>query len=65
MLNSEEMMRMFRYMEERDVMLSIDLADGATQVPEMQEVIQDLQTKKRISVGRNLQPSHRLCVSME
>lgn len=31
----------------------------------MQEVIQDLQTKKRISVGRNLQPSHRLCVSME
>lgn len=35
MLNSEEMMQMFRYMEERDVMLSIDLADGATQVPEM------------------------------
>ena len=26
MLNSEEMMQMFRYMEERDVMLSIDLA---------------------------------------
>ena len=25
----------------------------------------DLQMKKRISVGRNLQPSHQLCVSME
>ena len=41
MLNSEEMMQMFHYMEERNVMLSIDLADGATQVPEMEEIIQE------------------------
>ena len=33
MLNNEEMMAMFHYMEERNVILSIDLADGATQVP--------------------------------
>ena len=50
MLNSEEMMQMFRYMEERDVMLSIDLADGATQVPEMQEVIQEC-PRLRIAIG--------------
>ena len=50
MLNSEEMMRMFRYMEERDVMLSIDLADGATQIPEMQEVIQEC-PRLRIAIG--------------
>lgn len=41
MLDNEEMMQMFRYMEERGVMLSIDLADGAMQVPEMEEVIQE------------------------
>ena len=50
MLNSEEMMQMFRYMEERDVMLSIDLADGATQVSEMQEVIQEC-PRLRIAIG--------------
>lgn len=44
------MMQMFRYMEERDVMLSIDLADGATQVPEMQEVIQEC-PRLRIAIG--------------
>ena len=33
MLNNEEMMQMFHSMEEQNVMLSIDLADGATQVP--------------------------------
>ena len=42
MLNSREMMQMFHYMEERNVMLSIDLADGATQVPEMEEIIQEI-----------------------
>lgn len=32
MLNSEEMMQMFKLMEQNDVLLSIDLADGGTQV---------------------------------
>lgn len=41
LLNSDEMIQMFRYMEERDVLLSIDLADGATQVSEMEEVIRE------------------------
>ena len=50
MLNCEEMMQMFHYMEERDVMLSIDLADGATQIPEMQEVIQEC-PRLRIAIG--------------
>lgn len=50
MLNSEEMMQMFRYMEERNVMLSIDLADGAIQVPEMQDVIQECPQLK-IAIG--------------
>ena len=38
-LNSDEMMRMFRLMERSGVILSIDLADGDTQVGEMEEVI--------------------------
>lgn len=38
-LTGEEMMRMFRLMEENGVILSIDLADGAEQVPEMKEII--------------------------
>jgi predicted TIM-barrel fold metal-dependent hydrolase len=50
MLNSEEMMQMFRYMEERNVMLSIDLADGAIQVLEMQDVIQECPQLK-IAIG--------------
>lgn len=50
MLNSEEMMQMFRYMEERNVTLSIDLADGAIQVPEMQDVIQECPQLK-IAIG--------------
>lgn len=50
MLNSEEMMQMFHYMEERDVMLSIDLADGEAQVSEMQEIIQEC-PRLRIAIG--------------
>ncbi len=42
MLNNEEMMQMFHSMEERNVMLSIDLADGATQVAEMEEIIRNV-----------------------
>ena len=38
-LDSDEMMRMFRLMERSGVILSIDLADGDTQVGEMEEVI--------------------------
>ena len=50
MLNNEEMMAMFHYMEERNVILSIDLADGATQVPEMEEIIQEC-PRLKIAIG--------------
>ena len=43
-------MQMFHSMEERNVMLSIDLADGATQVPEMEEIIQEC-PRLKIAVG--------------
>ena len=42
MLNSDEMMEMFHYMQEKDIILSIDLADGDTQVQEMKEIIQGI-----------------------
>lgn len=38
-LSSGEMMEMFRFMEREGMILSIALADGATQVAEMEEVI--------------------------
>ena len=38
-LNSEEMMRMFRLMEEKGILLSITLADGDRQGEELSEVI--------------------------
>lgn len=50
MLDNEEMMQMFHSMEERNVMLSIDLADGATQVPEVEEIIQEC-PRLKIAVG--------------
>lgn len=50
MLNSDEMMRMFRYMEEKGVLLSVDLADGALQVAEMEEVIQEY-PRLKVAVG--------------
>ena len=40
-LDSPEMMRMFNLMEDRGVLLGIELADGDTQVAEMEEVIQE------------------------
>lgn len=49
-LDSPEMMQMFHLMEEQDVMLSIDLADGDTQVGEMKEVIAEC-PKLRIAIG--------------
>lgn len=50
MLNSDEMMQMFHYMEDREIILSIDLADGATQVAEMEEVIQEC-PRLKIAIG--------------
>ncbi|WP_294478073.1 amidohydrolase [uncultured Bacteroides sp.] len=50
MLTCEEMMGMFSYMEDENVILSIDLADGATQVAEMEEIIQEYPGLK-IAIG--------------
>lgn len=50
MLNSEEMMQMFRLMEERNVILSIDLAEGSTQVAEMEEIIAQY-PRLKIAIG--------------
>ena len=49
-LNSPELMRMFRLMEERDMMLSITLADGDRQVGELREVIEECPCL-RIAIG--------------
>lgn len=50
MLTSEEMMQMFHLMEERNALLSIDLADGNLQVGEMEEIIQEC-PRLRIAIG--------------
>lgn len=50
MLNSPEMMEMFRLMQEKDVFLSITLADGDEQVAEMEDVIREC-PDLRIAVG--------------
>ena len=50
MLNCPEMMQMFRWMEERGVILSVDLAEGAIQVLEMEEIIQEC-PRLKIAVG--------------
>jgi Predicted metal-dependent hydrolase of the TIM-barrel fold len=49
-LTCDEMMRIFHLMEENDVILSIDLADGAEQVAEMEEIIAE-NPKLRIAIG--------------
>ena len=49
-LTSEEMMGMFREMEQRGVLLSITLADGDWQVEELQEVISECPQLK-IAIG--------------
>lgn len=49
-LTCPEMMEMFRLMEKSGVFLSITLEDGAIQVPEMEEVIQEYPDLK-IAVG--------------
>ena len=50
MLNSPEMMEMFKLMEEKDVFLSITLADGDVQVEEMKDVISEC-PDLRIAIG--------------
>lgn len=49
-LDSDEMMRMFRLMEKNGVILSVDLADGDTQVGEMEEIIAECPGLK-IAIG--------------
>ncbi|MDR0418733.1 MAG: amidohydrolase [Prevotellaceae bacterium] len=49
-LNNPEMMKMFKLMEKRGIILSIDLADGDMQVEEMKEVIQECPSLK-IAIG--------------
>lgn len=49
-LNCEEMMQMFHVMEQNGVLLSIDMADGATQVGELEEVIQEC-PKLKVAIG--------------
>jgi predicted TIM-barrel fold metal-dependent hydrolase len=49
-LTSDELMRLFALMEEKDLMLSIDLADGDLQVAEMHEIIKEY-PRLRIAVG--------------
>lgn len=50
MLTENEMMAMFHIMEEGGVFLSVDLADGDTQVGEMKEIIQECPDLK-IAIG--------------
>ena len=50
MLTCNEMMRMFHLMEANNIILSIDLADGALQVAEMNEIIAECPALK-IAVG--------------
>ena len=49
-LVNDEMMQMFRIMEERGSILSIDLADGDLQVDEMEEIIRECPNLK-IAIG--------------
>jgi len=49
-LTCDEMMRMFKLMENRQMILSIDLADGAIQVAEMNEIIAECPQLK-IAIG--------------
>ena len=49
-LTSDEMMKMFHLMEEKDILFSVDLADGAEQVAEMEEIIAEC-PKLRVAIG--------------
>lgn len=60
MLNSPEMIQLFHYMEERGIILSIDMADGAIQVDEMKEVIQECPELK-IAIGHFCMVTRKDC----
>lgn len=49
-LTSDPLMKIFKTMEEKDILLSIDLADGDLQVAEMEEIIAEF-PKLRIAIG--------------
>ena len=49
-LNCDEMIQMFRLMEQNGVLLSIDMADGDTQVGELEEVIAEC-PNLRVAIG--------------
>ncbi len=49
-LTEDELMWVFRLMEKNNIILSIDLADGTEQVPEMQEIIAECPMLK-IAIG--------------
>ena len=49
-MTSDEMMRMFHMMEDRGCIFSVDLADGDTNVAEMQEIIQEC-PRLKIAIG--------------
>ncbi|MDR0810980.1 MAG: amidohydrolase [Paludibacter sp.] len=49
-LTSDEMMKVFAFMAEKDILLSIDLADGEQQVAEMEEIIAEFPCL-RIAIG--------------
>ena len=68
-LNSDEMMRMFRLMEQQGVLLSITLIDGDHQVGELREVIQECPRLKVVighfgmPVAEGWESQLRLCLN--
>lgn len=50
LLTSDDMMEIFKQMESKDILLSIDLADGDVQVGEMKEIIAEC-PNLRIAIG--------------
>lgn len=57
-LDSEEMMLMFHLMEKRGAILSIDLADGDAQVPQMKQIISECPDLK-IAIGHFGMPTRK------
>lgn len=49
-LTNDEMMQLFRLMEQNDAFLSVDLADGDMQIAEMEEIIKEF-PNLRIAIG--------------
>ncbi|MDR0814591.1 MAG: amidohydrolase [Bacteroidales bacterium] len=49
-LTGDEMMQMFHLMEQHDILFSVELADGAEQVPEMEEIIAEC-PRLRVAIG--------------